>query len=33
MLDKPEHYSEEELEFYWTEEEYREFLEELKEFR
>ena len=33
MRDKPEHYSEEELEFYWTEEEYREFLEELKEFR
>lgn len=33
MLDKPEHYSEEELEFYWMEEEYREFLEELKEFR
>lgn len=32
MLDKPEDYSEKDLEFYWTEEEYKEFLEELKEF-
>lgn len=33
MLDKPKDYSEKELEFYWTEEEYKEFLEEFKEFQ
>ena len=30
MRDKPEDYSEGELTFYWSEEDYREFLEELK---
>ena len=30
MRDKPEDYSEEELTFYWSDEEYKEFLEELK---
>lgn len=30
MRDKPEDYSEEELSFYWSDEEYKEFLEELK---
>ena len=30
MRYRPEDYTEEELTFYWTEEEYREFLEELK---
>ena len=33
MLDKPEDYTEEELTFYWSEEDYREFLEELKEYQ
>ena len=33
MRDKPEDYTEEELTFYWSEEDYREFLEELKEFQ
>ncbi|MBQ7124677.1 MAG: DJ-1/PfpI family protein [Oscillospiraceae bacterium] len=33
MLDKPKDYLEKELEFYWTEEEYKEFLEEFKEFQ
>lgn len=33
MRDKPEDYTEEELTFYWTEEDYREFLEELKEYQ
>ncbi len=33
MLDKPEDYTEEELTFYWPEEDYLEFLEELKEYR
>jgi Putative intracellular protease/amidase len=32
MRDIPEEYTEEELTFYWSEEEYREFLEELKEY-
>lgn len=32
MRDKPEDYSEEELTFYWTDDEYKEFLEELKEY-
>ena len=32
MCDTPEEYSEEELTFYWSEEEYCEFLEELKEY-
>lgn len=32
MLDKPADYTEEELTFYWTEEEYQEFLEELKQY-
>lgn len=32
MRDKPEDYSEEELTFYWSDEEYKEFLEELKEY-
>ena len=32
MLDKPEDYSEEKLTFYWSDEDYKEFLEELKEF-
>lgn len=32
MLDKPEDYTEKELTFYWSEEDYREFLEELKEY-
>ena len=32
MRDRPEDYSEKELEFYWTDEEYSEFLEELKEY-
>ena len=32
MRDKPEEYTEEELTFYWSEEEYQEFLEELKSF-
>ncbi len=33
MLDSPKDYLEKELEFYWTEEEYKEFLEEFKEFQ
>ena len=33
MCDKPEDYTEEELTFYWSEEDYREFLEELKEYQ
>ena len=33
MRDKPEDYTEEELTFYWSEEDYREFLEELKEYQ
>lgn len=33
MRDKPEDYSEEELTFYWSADEYQEFLEELKEWR
>ena len=33
MRDKPEDYTEEELTFYWSEEDYKEFLEELKEFQ
>ena len=33
MRDKPEDYTEEELTFYWPEEDYREFLEELKEYQ
>ena len=33
MRDRPEDYTEEELTFYWTEEDYREFLEELKEYQ
>ena len=33
MFDKPEDYTEKELEFYWTDEEYSEFLEELKEYQ
>ena len=33
MLDKPEDYSDEELTFYWTKEDYSEFLEELKEYQ
>lgn len=33
MRDKPEDYTEKELTFYWSEEDYREFLEELKEYR
>ena len=33
MRDKPEDYTEEELTFYWSEEDYQEFLEELKECR
>lgn len=33
MLDNPKDYLEKELEFYWTEEEYKEFLEEFKEFQ
>lgn len=32
MRDKPEDYSEEELTFYWSEDDYKEFLEELKEY-
>lgn len=32
MRDKPEDYSEEEMTFYWSDEEYKEFLEELKEY-
>lgn len=32
MLDKPEEYSEEDLTFYWTDDEYKEFQEELKEY-
>ncbi|MBQ8555080.1 MAG: DJ-1/PfpI family protein [Clostridia bacterium] len=32
MRDKPEDYTEEELTFYWSEEDYCEFLEELKEY-
>ena len=30
MREKPEDFSEDELTFYWTDEEYQEFLEELK---
>ena len=33
MRDKPEDYTEEELTFYWSEEDYCEFLEELKEYK
>ena len=33
MRDKPEDYTEGELIFYWSEEDYREFLEELKEYQ
>ena len=33
MRDKPEDYTEEELTFYWSEEDYCEFLEELKEYQ
>ena len=33
MRDKPEDYTVEELTFYWLEEDYREFLEELKEYQ
>ena len=33
MRDKPDNYTEEELTFYWSEEDYREFLEELKEYQ
>lgn len=33
MCDTPEEYSEEELTFYWAEEEYQEFLDELKEYQ
>lgn len=33
MRDRPEDYSEDELTFYWTEAEYKEFLEELREFQ
>ena len=33
MRDKPEDYTEEELTFYWSEEDYREFLEELKDYQ
>lgn len=33
MREKPEDYTEEELTFYWSEEDYREFLEELKEYQ
>lgn len=33
MRDKPEDYSEEELTFYWSADEYQEFLEELKEWQ
>ena len=33
LRDKPEDYTEEELTFYWSEEDYREFLEELKEYQ
>lgn len=32
MRDKPDDYSEEELTFYWSDDEYKEFLEELKEY-
>lgn len=32
MRDAPEEYTQEELTFFWTEDEYREFLEELKEY-
>lgn len=32
MRDAPEEFTEEELTFYWTEEDYREFLEELREY-
>lgn len=32
MRDKPEDYSEEELTFYWSDDDYKEFLEELKEY-
>lgn len=32
MQDRPEDYSEEELTFYWSEDDYQEFLEELKEY-
>lgn len=33
MRDKPEEYTEEELTFYWSEDDYLEFLDELKEYR
>lgn len=33
MRDKPEDYTKEELTFYWSEEDYREFLEELQEYQ
>ena len=33
MRDKPEEFSEEQLTFYWPEEDYQEFLEELKEYQ
>lgn len=32
MRDRPEEYTEEELTFYWSDDDYREFLEELKEY-
>lgn len=33
MCEKPEDFSEEELTFYWSEDDYKEFLEELKEYK
>ena len=33
MCNKPEEYTEKELTFYWSEEEYCEFLDELKEYQ
>lgn len=32
MQDRPEDYSEEQLTFYWSDDDYKEFLEELKEY-
>jgi len=32
MRDKPTEYTEDELTFYWSEDEYQEFLDELKEY-
>ena len=32
MREKPDDFTEEELTFYWSDEEYKEFLEELKEY-